>query len=100
MKSRIFIFVISLMALAIFYGCSNSGGGHFINQTGDVDLTSREGVISEQGRLSASITFPSGAKIETLEANTLTPGIKVIATEESTKSNSKNKAYFNNYIIV
>ena len=98
MKSRIFIFVISLMALAIFYGCSNSGGGHFINQTGDVDLTSREGVISEQGRLSASITFPSGAKIETLEANTLTPGIKVIATEESTKSNSKNKAYFNNYI--
>ena len=90
MKPRLIIFVISLMALAIFYGCSNSGGGHFINQTGDVDLTSREGVINEQGRLSASITFPSGAKIETLEANTLTPGISTTPSPPIPKCLSDN----------
>ena len=92
-----FILSLAVILALCVYGCSNSGGGHFINQTGDVNLTSREGVINEQGRLSASITFPSGAKIETLEANTLTPGIKVIVTEDSIASNSKNKAYFNDY---
>ena len=97
MKPRLIIFVISLMALAIFYGCSHSGGSHIINQRDDVNLTSREEVINEQGRLSAAIIFPSGAKIETLENNSLTPGIKVIATEETLASGSANKGYFSDY---
>ena len=93
-----FILSLAVILALCVYGCSSSGGGHFISQTGDVNLTSREVVINEQGRLSAAITFPSGAKIETLEANTLTPGIKVIATEENLASGSVYKGYFSDYI--
>ena len=91
------ILTISVLLALFIYGCSHSGGSHIINQRGDVNLTSREGVINEQGRLSAAITFPSGAKIETLENNSLTPGIKVIATEETLASGSANKGYFSDY---
>ena len=95
MKPKIIIFVISLMALAILYGCGSNGGGVKVTPSGDRDITSREGVIDGQGRLPA-LNFQSGAKIEALEESTLTPGIKVTVTEESLASGSSNRGYFSN----
>ena len=96
MKYRIIIFVISLRALAILYGCGSHGSGVRVNPSGDRNITSREGVIDEQGRLQ-TLTFASGAKIEALEEKTLFPGIKVTVTEESLTSTSGNKGYFSDY---
>ena len=96
MKYRIIIFVISLMALAILYGCGSHGSGVRVNPSGDRNITSREGVIDEQGRLQ-TLTFASGAKIEALEEKTLFPGIKVTVTEEYLTSTSGNKGYFSDY---
>ena len=95
MKKRIIIFVISLMALAILYGCcSHSDSGISVIPQGDTVVTSREVIIDELGRL-PTVTFPSGAKIEGLEENTMTPGIAVTLTEQ--KTTFRNLAYFNDY---
>ncbi len=80
-KSRIIILIISLIVLAIFYRCgSHSSNPLLVSGPSDIVVSSREVEIDEHGRL-PSITFPSGVKIEALEENTLTPGIKVIITE-------------------
>ena len=81
------------MALAIFYGCSHSGGSFFVDQLTNKNITSKEAVIDGQGRLS-TISFSSGAKIEALEENTLTPGIVVPVVEQ--KMNVQNTAFFKN----
>ena len=95
MKPRIIIFVISVMALAILYGCcSHSDSGISVRPQGDTVITSREVIIDELGRL-PTVTFPSGAKIEGLEENTMTPGIAVTLTEQ--KTTSRNLAYFSDY---
>ena len=93
--SALILFFVVVVVLFL-YGCSHSGGGHLINSMGDVNLNSREEIINEQGRMSA-IIFPSGAKIETLENNTLIPGVKVVVTEEYLASGSANKGYFSDY---
>ena len=94
MKPRIIIFIISLIALAIFYGCgSHSSNALFVNPQNDVVITSKETIIDKLGRL-PSVTFPSGAKFEALSENTLTPGIKVQLIEQ--KITSKNIGYFSN----
>ena len=87
------ILVLIVGFLAILYGCcSHSDNAVFVNPQGDSIITSRESVIDEKGRLPA-VTFPSGAKIEALEENTLAPGIVVTVIEQ--KLTSKNTAYFN-----
>ena len=75
------ILIISLIALAIFYGCgSHSSNPVSVSAPSEIVLSSREVVIDEKGRL-PTITFPNGVKIEASEENTLTPGITVIVTE-------------------
>ena len=72
--------VVSLIAL--LYGCCSSKKDNiFVNPNGDTVITSREIIIDENGRL-PTVNFPSGAKIEGLEANTLTPGIVVTIVEQ------------------
>ena len=90
------ILSLTVIVVLFLYGCSHSGGGHLINSMGDVSLNSREEIINEQGKM-AAIIFPSGAKIETLENNTLTPGVKVVVTEDYLASGSANKGYFSDY---
>ncbi len=81
------------MMLVILYGCcSSSKDGFFVNPQSDEIITSREVVIDELGRL-PTVTFPSGAKIEGLEENTLTPGIVVTIIER--KFTAQNTSYFN-----
>ena len=78
--------------IALLYGCcSHSGDAVFVNPTGDAVITSREVIIDELGRL-PTVTFPSGAKIEGLEENTLTPGIVVTIVEQ--KTTAQNTAFF------
>ena len=98
MTKNISAYILSLVVLlALFlYGCGSHDGSVRVNPMGDRNITSREGVIDGQGRLQ-TLTFSSGAKIEALEENTLTPGIKVAVTEESLASSSVNRGYFNNY---
>ena len=94
MKNRIIIFVISLMTLAILYGCcSHSSDAVFVNPQSDEVITSKEIVIDELGRL-PTVSFPSGAKIEGLEENTLTPGIIVTIIER--KVTAQNASNFTN----
>ena len=70
MKPRIIIFVISLLALAIFYGCgSHSSNPLSVSAPSEIVLSSREVVIDEKGCL-PTITFPNGVKIEASEENT------------------------------
>ena len=90
-KLSIFLLVVSVIAL--LYGCSHSGDAIFIKPAGDTVVTSREAIVDELGRL-PTISFPSGARIEGLEENTLTPGVVVRVTEQ--KITSKNTAYFSN----
>ena len=91
-ESRIIIFVISLIALAIFYGCgSHSSTPLSVSVPSEIVLSSREVVIDEKGRLPA-VTFPNGVKIEASEENTLTPGITVVVTE--LEKSSRNIDYF------
>ena len=93
MKPRLIVFVISLMALAIFYGCcSHSKSGLYVNPMKDAVITERTAVIDDLGRL-PTVTFPSGAKIVGAEEQTLQPGIKVYLTEQGISS--QNTAYFN-----
>ena len=90
-KLRILVIVVSFLVL--LYGCcSHSDNGISVNTLNDTVVTSREVIIDELGRL-PTVTFPSGAKIEGLEENTLTPGIVVSIVEQ--KTTSKNTAYFN-----
>ena len=87
-------FILSLtviLALFVYGCCSHSKNAFFISPAGDAVVTSREVIIDELGRL-PTVTFPSGAKIEGLEENTLTPGIVVILTEQSISS--QNSGYF------
>ncbi|MBQ2593597.1 MAG: InlB B-repeat-containing protein [Candidatus Riflebacteria bacterium] len=93
---KITILVMVISFIAILYGC-HSSGGHLASQFENKTITSREAVINDQGKLSAMITFPSGTKIEVLEENTLTPGIKVVATEEIQTSSTKYSGYFSDY---
>ena len=91
-ESRIIILVISLIALAIFYGCgSHSSPPVSVSVPSEIVLSSREVVIDEKGRLPA-VTFPNGVKIEASEENTLTPGITVVVTE--LEKSSRNIDYF------
>ena len=93
-KSRIIILIISLIVLAIFYGCgSHSSNPVSVSAPSEIVLSSREVVIDEKGRLPA-ITFSNGVKIEASEENTLTPGITVIVTE--LEKASRNIDYFTN----
>ena len=91
--SALILSLVILLALFL-YGCSNSGSGISVKPQGDTVITSREVIIDELGRL-PTVTFPSGAKIEGLEENTLTPGIVVTLTEQ--KTTYRNLAYFNDY---
>lgn len=86
-KYTILFLVVSLFA--VLYGCcSRSHDIVFVKHSDDdVVVTSRELVIDELGRL-PTVTFPSGAKIEGLEENTLTPGIVVTIVEK--KMTAKN----------
>ncbi len=59
----------------------------------NIEFQSRTVRIDSQGRL-PTITFPSGARIEASEKNTLQPGIKVTITEQ--KQNIQNTSYFDN----
>ena len=89
-KLAILILVVGFIVLV--YGCcSHSGNSVFVNPQGDEVITQRTVVIDELGRL-PTVTFPSGAKIEASEENTLTPGIIVTVTEQKLSSN--NTAYF------
>ena len=97
MTKNISAYILSLVALlALFvYGCcSHSDSGISVRPQGDTVITSREVIIDELGRL-PTVTFPSGAKIEGLEENTMTPGIAVTLTEQ--KTTSRNLAYFSDY---
>ena len=94
-KISVYILTISVLMALFLYGCGSHGGGVIVTPSGDRNITSREGVIDGQGRLSA-LNFQSGTKIEALEENTLTPGIKVTVTEESLASGSANRGYFSN----
>jgi uncharacterized repeat protein (TIGR02543 family) len=90
---KLTILVLVIGFIALLYGCcSHSSDGISIIPSGDTVLTSREVIIDELGRL-PTVTFPSGAKIEGLEDNTLTPGIVVTIIEQ--KMTGKNTAYFN-----
>ena len=90
-KLTILLLVVCLIVL--LYGCcSNSDNGISVNPQSDTVVTSREVIIDELGRL-PTVTFPSGAKIEGLEENTLTPGIVVSIVE--LKTTYKNSAFFN-----
>ena len=90
-KLTILILVVSLIAL--LYGCcSSSRDVFFVKPNGDSVVTSIPATIDEKGRLQP-VTFPSGANIEGLEENTLTPGIKVIIVEQ--KTSLHNSSYFN-----
>ena len=93
-ESRIIILIISLIALAIFYGCgSHSSNPISVSGPSEIVVSSREVEIDKQGRL-PSVTFPSGVKFEASEENTLTPGIKVIITE--LEKTSRDIDYFTN----
>ena len=91
---KLTILVLVIGFIALLYGCcSHSSDGISIIPSGDTVLTSREVIIDELGRL-PTVTFPSGAKIEGLEDNTLTPGIVVSIVEQ--KTTAQNTAYFGN----
>ena len=90
--SALILTVSILLALFIYGCCSHSKEGFFVNPQGDAVITSREIIIDELGRL-PTVTFPSGAKIEGLEENTLTPGIVVTIVEQ--KMVSQNASLFN-----
>ena len=91
-KYTILFLVVSLFA--VLYGCcSRSHDVVFIKPNSDTVITSREITIDELGRL-PTVTFPSGAKIEGLEENTLTPGIVVTIVEK--KMTAQNAGSFFN----
>ena len=90
--SALVLAVSTLLALFIYGCCSHSKEGFFVNPQGDAVITSREIIIDELGRL-PTVTFPSGAKIEGFEENTLTPGIVVTIVEQ--KMFSQNASLFN-----
>ena len=92
---KLTMLILLVSVIALLYGCcSHSKDSFYINPQGDMVITSRDAVIDELGRL-PTITFPSGAKIEGLEENTLTPGIVVTVTEQ--KISPQSNAYFNDY---
>ena len=92
MKELIML-VLLVSVIALIYGCcSHSDNAFWVSPQSDAVVTSREVIIDEFGRL-PTVTFPSGAKIEGLEDNTLTPGIVVTIIEQ--KMTGKNTAYFN-----
>ena len=88
------IFSLVILLALFVYGCTSSGSGISVRPQGDTVITSREVIIDELGRL-PTVNFPSGAKIEGLEENTMTPGITVTMTEQ--KTTFRNLAYFNDY---
>ena len=92
-KSALILSMAVILALFIYGCCSHSRDAFFANPAGDTVVTSREVIIDELGRL-PTVTFPSGAKIEGLEENTLTPGIVVSLIEQ--KTTSQNSGYFSN----
>ena len=91
-RKFLFLIISATMIVALYGCCSHSKDGFFVNPQGDEIITSREMVIDELGRL-PTVTFPSGAKIEGLEENTLTPGIVVTIIER--RFTARNTAYFN-----
>ena len=91
--SALIFSLVGLLALFVYGCCSSSKDGFFVSPQNDTIVLSREVIIDELGRL-PTVTFPSGAKIEGLEENTLTPGIVVTIVEQ--KTTSQNIAYFSN----
>ena len=76
--SGLILLIFGLLAL-FAYGCSHSSGGFLANPMENKDIVSREAVIDGLGRL-PTLTFPTGAKIEGLEENTLPSGTTVVVT--------------------
>ena len=93
--SGLILLIFGLLAL-FAYGCSHSSGGFLANPMENKDIVSREAVIDGLGRL-PTLTFPTGAKIEGLEENTLPSGTTVVVTEETIASSSRHKGYFSDY---
>ena len=92
--SALILSLAIILAMFIYGCCSHSDNPVSVNQDDKSVITSREAVIDELGRM-PTVTFPSGARIEALEENTLTPGIIVSLTEQ--KLSNKSTAYFNPY---
>ena len=89
--SALILSLAIMLALFVYGCCSHSKDSFFVNPQGDTVVTSREVIIDELGRL-PTVTFSSGAKIEGLEENTLTPGIVVSIVEQ--KTTPQNNAFF------
>lgn len=93
MNKKVSVFILATFTILAWfiYGCgSQSSNGVSINPVGDTVITSREVTIDKLGRL-PTVTFPSGARIEGLEENTLTPGIVIAIVEQ--KTTAQNTAF-------
>ena len=94
MKNKfLFLFVLSLAAIATLLGCHAGGNAPFINVSGESNIVSMERIVNENGRF-ADITFPSGAVIKCTQDGTLKKGTKITATEQ--KISDGNPSYIYN----
>ncbi len=102
MKNKfLFLFVLSLAAIATLLGCHAGGNAPFINVSGESNIVSMERIVNENGRF-ADITFPSGAVIKCPNEKTFKEGVKVTATEDRIPlitDNSGNFSYIYQYRI-
>ena len=81
---------VVILSLSIYGCCSHHNGGVLVYQNGDTVIEQRAVTINSVGQLGYTVFFPSGAKVESLEQNTLTHGIKVTLVEQKLISQNTN----------
>ncbi len=86
MKKYLSTITIIILIMIFIYGCCNRKGSDGMNDLGNIpsanlEVFYREAVVNEDGRM-PTITFPSGAKIETNNDATMRSGVVVTVLEE------------------
>ncbi|MBP5468541.1 MAG: InlB B-repeat-containing protein, partial [Candidatus Riflebacteria bacterium] len=99
MKQKfLFLFVLSLAAIAALIGCHAGGSAPFVSNNGETVVTPEIRTVGANGRFD-DITFPSGALIKCPNDNTFQEGVKVTAVEEKVPVITDNSGTFS-YIYV
>ncbi len=99
MKQKfLFLFVLSLAAIAALIGCHAGGSAPFVSNNDETVVTPEIRTVGANGRFD-DITFPSGALIKCPNDNTFQEGVKVTAVEEKVPVITDNSGTFS-YIYV